>query len=79
MAWCLACVHSRHGEDLLVNLLEGIDALLEVDIIRGQLSLRPCNQYRGIPVIRHFHEREPCRQLGPAAPWCTEKYGRQRE
>ena len=39
MAWCLACVHSRHGEDLLVNLLEGIDALLEIDVVRGKLGL----------------------------------------
>lgn len=29
----------RHSEHLLVGLLEGIDALLEVDVIGGQLGL----------------------------------------
>lgn len=31
--------HSRHSQHLLVDLLQGIDALLQVDVIRGQLGL----------------------------------------
>lgn len=29
----------RHGQHLLMRLLEGIDALLEVDVVGGQLGL----------------------------------------
>ncbi len=31
--------HLRHRKDLLMDLLEGINALLEIDVIRGQLGL----------------------------------------
>jgi hypothetical protein len=36
--------NSRHGEQLLVDRLERIDALLEVDVIGRKLSLS-CRRY----------------------------------
>lgn len=33
-------LHLRHGKHLLVGLLEGIDALLEVNVVGGELGLQ---------------------------------------
>lgn len=33
-------LHLRHSKHLLVGLLEGIDALLEVNVVGGELGLQ---------------------------------------
>lgn len=38
-AWELELIYSRHSQHLLVDLLQGIDTLLEVDVVGWELGL----------------------------------------
>jgi hypothetical protein len=70
-------VNKRHGQQLLVSLLEGIHSLLEIDVVGGELSLRGARIWCQCEVLISIkpswpntrQSNAPCHQPGRAAPW----------
>lgn len=68
----------RDLQHSIVHLLQGIDALLELNVVRGELGLSQHRQHRHhvsaflaanmVSVSSQGEKHSPCLRLGPASP-----------